>query len=308
LDKEQFDKDKRKQKILQDSILLASLNQRIKEERCLWYAGSTTVSELYYDQRKYMLPKNEEHEIPNLQGFEYYKGGIFEVRTDSIQSRTTVTSNYVDEFDWRNRHGRNWMTPPKEQDCNHCWVFCPVSVAESSVNLYFNQSIDYDLSEQHVASCSGGNNGICFDGNISTSVAFIANQGVVVESCFPYMGQDPPNIPCGNVCSNPLETVSFNNYSLIQKSVDNIKKAVIENGPVCGGLFSLHHFMSIIGFKTLKEGDNVYSGEQYPLTNMTIQPNSPYIGQTCWLFKNSMGTNWGDGGYAYIFTQDINNL
>jgi Pyruvate/2-oxoacid:ferredoxin oxidoreductase delta subunit len=217
LDKTQFDKDKRQLKCTQDSSLLASLNQRLKDEDFLWVAGPTSVSELYYDQRKDMLPKNTENEIPNLQGLEYYKGGVFEVLTDSVQNRATYTSNYVDEFIWRNRHGENWLTPAKTQQCTHCWVFCPVSVAESSVNLYFNQHIDYNLSEQHVASCSGGNIGYCNRGYISSSVSFIANQGVVPESCFPYAGQDPPITPCGNVCNNPTEIVSFYSYSSVQK-------------------------------------------------------------------------------------------
>lgn len=306
LDKDRFEKEKRQLKKVQDSVFLSSLNQRIKEEDFLWIAGATSISELYYDQRKDMLPKNTENEIPNLQGLEYYKGGVFEVLTDSVQNRTTYTSNYVDEFDWRNRHGENWLTPSKIQSCTHCWVFCPVSVAESSVNLYFNQHINYNLSEQHVASCSGGNLGYCDRGRISYSVSYIANQGVVLESCFPYAGQDPPATPCGNSCNNPSEVVSFNSYSSVQKNVDLIKKAVIENGPICGGIESLDHFMSIIGFKTLRAGDTLY--HNYQSNNYTIvQPNDPRIGQTAWLFKNSYGTGWGNNGCAYFLPQ-LNDL
>ena len=106
-DKYRFDKEKRELKQLQDSIILSALNRQIKMEHFLWIAGSTSVSELSFDERKDMLPKNKANEIPNLQGLEYYKGGVFEVLTDSVQDRMTYTSNYVDEFDWRKRHGEN---------------------------------------------------------------------------------------------------------------------------------------------------------------------------------------------------------
>ena len=305
-DKDQFDKDKRQLKSTQDSMILSALNQRIKEKNYLWVAGSTSVSELYYDQRKDMLPKNTENEIPNLQGLEYYKGGVFEVLSDSVQNRATYTSNYVDEFDWRKRHGENWLTPSKTQSCNHCWVYCPVSVAESSVNLYFNQHIDYDLSEQHVASCSGGNDGNCAGGRINSSVIYIANHGVVTENCFPYEGHDTPITPCDNVCSNPSEIISFNSYSTVQNIVDSIKKAVIVSGPICGGIESLWHFMPIVGFKTLKVGDTLFYNQLYDGYEI-IQPNDTRIGQTCWLFKNSKGTGWGHNGCAY-FLPELSDL
>ena len=309
LGKEQFDKDKRQLKNTHDSIMFVALNQRIKEEGFLWVAGATSVSELYFNQRKDMLPKNNMNEIPNLQGFEYYKGGLFEVLTDSdsVQYKTINTSNYVDEFDWRNRHGQNWLTPSKQQQCNHCWVFCPISVAESSVNLYYNQHIDYDLSEQHVASCSGGNGGNCDGGFINDALLFLVYQGVVKDNCFPYLGLDPPYAPCGDVCSNPEEIVSFNSSSSVSKTVDQIKKAVIENGPICSKISSLWHYMSIVGFKSLKTGDVIYDGSDTIMHNMTIQPNSQLIGQTCWLFKNSWGSGWGNNGSAYVFTA-LNNM
>ena len=305
LDKDRFEKEKRQLKKVQDSVFLSSLNQRIKEEDFLWIAGATSISELYYDQRKEMLPKNTENEIPNLQGLEYYKGGVFEVFTDSTQSRTTYTSNYVDEFDWRKRHGENWLTPSRTQDCNHCWVFCPISVAESSVNLYFNQHINYDLSEQHVASCNGQNQGNCLGSEITYSLSFLISQGVVLETCFPYQQGDFQTVPC-SFCGNPSETISFNSYDTVLNVVDSIKKAVIENGPICGGIESLWHYMPIVGFKTLKVGDTLFYNQGYNSYEI-IQPNDPRIGQTCWLFKNSKGVGWGNNGCAYFLPQ-LNDL
>ncbi len=305
LDRNLFDKEKSQLKLIQDSIIIASLNQRLRNESSLWFAGVTSISKLYYDQRKDILPKNTENETPNLQGFEYYIGGVFEILTDSARNYSNCESAYVDEFDWRNRHGENWITPVKNQSCNHCWVFCPTSVAESSMNLFYNQHIDYDLSEQHLASCSSGNLGECSGGRIAQSVHFLATQGVVNEDCFPYLGGDSGSVPCFSGCHNPTERISFNSYSSITNYVDNIKKAIILHGPICGGVSNLWHYMSIIGFKTLNEGDVVYNGTSN--YHYTIQSNNPYIGQTCWLFKNSFGIEWGEEGCAYVVT-DLSNL
>ena len=77
-------------------------------------------------------------------------------------------SPYPDQLDYRNFQGENWLTSVKSQDgCGSCWAFAAVGVLEGFINLYFNQQIDVDLSEQHLVSdccvdcgsCQGGGAG-----------------------------------------------------------------------------------------------------------------------------------------------------
>ena len=158
-----------------------------------------------------------------------------------------------------------------------CNPTCATSVAESSVNLYFNQHIDYDLSEQNVASCSGGNIGNCDGGYINSSIDYLISHGTVVEDCFPYEGEDVNDVPCSDICDNFNERISFQTYRSISKSIDNIKKSIILNGPICGGISNMWHFMSIIGFKKLKSGDIIYDGNGSSPISITIHNTSPYI-------------------------------
>ncbi len=300
----QFYEDRLLNKTIQDSTIIESINQRLKQENKIWIAGNTSLLQMPYDERKSMLPKNENDEIPNLQGLEYYIGGVFDLQPYNFNNREQ--SSYVDDFDWRNRHGQDWTTVVKNQStCTSCWAFAPISAAENVINLYFNQHIDYDLSEQEVLSCS--NAGGCQNGGyMPTAINYIASHGVVLEDCFPYVNS---KVPCNNICSSPIENVMFSNYTNINSGMDSIKQTIINNGSICIRVANLWHYMAVCGFKLLKVGDIVYNGTgaTLPYSTITIGANSPYVGQNCWLFKNSWGLSWGDNGFGYIITNN-NNL
>ena len=111
--KDRFYAAKDLQKHRQDSILVNSVNKRIANDSMIWIAGNTSISNMFYDERKNILPKNSNNEIPNLQGLEYYTGGVFVVYSDLTTNLRNETSDYVDDFDWRDRHGTSWITPSK---------------------------------------------------------------------------------------------------------------------------------------------------------------------------------------------------
>ena len=296
----QFYNEKLLNKTIQDSIILECINHRLRQENKIWVAGNTSLLQMTYDQRKAILSKNENNEIPNLQGFEYYIGGVFDLQPYDFDNRER--SSYVDDFDWRDRHGQDWTTVVKNQTtCGSCWAFAPISAAENVINLYFNRHLDYDLSEQQILSCSNGGN--CNSGHMPIAVNYLLNSGIVSENCFPYVNS---KVPCDNICSNPNEHIAFSNAPSVSIGIDNIKQAIINSGSICISVDNIRHSMAVCGFKLLKTGDVVYDGTGATLPNsttITIGPNSPYIGQNCWLFKNSWGSGWGDEGFGYVITR-----
>jgi C1A family cysteine protease len=280
-------------KSAQDSSKIALINEQIKKQGLKWIAGETSISRLAYEEKKKMFGGIN---VPNLQGAEYYRGGIFKINSNKALSSATgniVSSSLIETFDWRNRHNANnpgspyydgdqtgsgWLTPVKSQgSCGDCWAFSAVGATESCVNLYFNQHLDLDLSEEELLSCGFGS---CGGGLINRGMDYIINNGIVDEGCFPYSASKES---CDNKCSNPtdhikIEGIAPKEYEGI-KGEENLKTALIGFGPLACGVLSWNHGMTLVGFD-----------------------KDPEDGQTIWIFKNSYGTYWGQNGYAYIKT------
>ncbi len=247
-------------------------------------------------------------------GFEYYADGIFSLENFDLKEnnalKSATTSNYVSEFDWRNRHGQNWNTSVKNQgSCGSCWAFTAVAVTEAMTNIYYNNSnIDLNLSEQDVLSCS--NAGSCSGGTTEGALRYIRDYGVVNESCFPYVAA---KVPCSNKCQSPSETIQITSIQTGISGYDNIKSALINYGPLGSGFwFSTGggHAMELCGYNTISIGDIIrYANNNGYGFDSTIQAGSSLIGQLYWIFKNSYGTTGRpNNGYMYLFLNDPSDL
>ncbi|MCK5839800.1 MAG: PKD domain-containing protein, partial [Bacteroidales bacterium] len=238
-------------------------------------------------------------------GFEYYFGGV--IKTEASTS-TRETSLMVDNWDWRERHGQNWVTPVTNQGgCGSCWAFAATGATEALVNLYFNQILNLDLAEQDVLSCSGA--GDCGGGYPYIALNYITSTGVVDEGAFPYTATDQN---CSNKGDNPTELIKIGGRidfgsGAWPKTEDNLKSMIIEKGPISGGLYDWSHAMVLPGYMVVEEGDHFY----YRDLNLarywkTVVAGDPLIGTTVWIFKNSWGAGWGDNGYVYVETPITN--
>jgi PKD repeat protein len=293
---------KREKKREQNLDKIDRLNKNLQVKRLGWVAGPTDVSEMSYSERKKLFGQST---FPA--GFEFYSGGVISTGSESTEGtplKSASSSMYVDNWDWRNRHGVNWMTPAATQgSCGACWSFAAVGATEALVNLFFNQQLNLDLSEQDLLSCSGGGN--CNGGYPSTALNYITKTGVVDEAAFPYSGTTEP---CSNKSSTPAERIKISGKidfgsSAYPKTEDVLKQMLIELGPVSGGLYDWSHAMTLAGYQVVKEGDTIFFRD----TDLkrywkTVKADDPLIGKTVWIFKNSWGTKFGDEGYVYVET------
>jgi C1A family cysteine protease len=305
-----------------------------------WIAGHTSVSNLSYSDKKKLFTTPDGQpvaDLPDLQGFEYYKGGIFTVKSDkSVTKSVSVASNIIvpDSFDWRNVNGENWVTPVKDQGgVGTCWAFSRVGVLEAQINLYFNKQLNVDLSEQTLADCESGLGPIpelsrlnsecipaaevaCGDNIIPNRVCSNKNTLFVDEQCNPYVqryshSRENPSGNCtlDNICSdwkmrNWQISDYLNGYFLECPSSSSLNPDFNE--------VALKKFLITRGPLDMALGTwgHAMALVGYKKDNSVYDPNWPDmpIGGTDWVFKNSWGADWGDHGYAVMFGVSLDDL
>lgn len=304
----------------QNDAIVSKLNANLAERGMTWRAGTTFISSLSYEEKKTLFGTDT---LPNLYGIEYYKGGIYVMPDYEFSKEKNSNSEYVDSFDWRNRHGKNWLTPVKAQgSCGNCWAMAPIDHVESYINLYYNRLLNYDLSEQEIVSCSyeypslfNMNNGGCEGAPSSGAYKYIKLKGVVTEDCLPYgdfyynttrrVDQDMYTlVHYRDKCKSPSEIIRIEEFHKIEIvfSEDSIKSLVMKQ-PMTFGLQFTHngksgaHCMLMTGFKKIHTGDSIC--KDY-LSDNIIQAPVEMDGTTAYIVKNSWGEDWGDNGYGYL--------
>jgi len=290
---------------------LAKIKQKIKDDNLPWFAGETNISKLSYAEKKAIMGDG----IDNMQGIEYYKGGVFvisgtsgdesketQTAVSTVATTTEAPSAFVKEFSWRNRHGESWITPAKSQRGNTCWAFATASSIEQMVNMYYNDpTIDLDLSEQQLVSCSGGGS-YAHGGNPYRTYPYTKTTGIVNEGCFEFVG----DTDCDGLCLNPQETIIHEDSEGVSNQLDSIKAAIIHR-PLAADIRVWSHAINLIGYKELSEGDVIHTIDNtYP--DYVVEKKDDLIGKTVWEIKNSWGTTdytepggWGVDGCGFVY-------
>ena len=199
-------------------------------------------------------------------------------------------------FDWRDYNG---CTPIRNQaGCGSFWAFSAIGAMESAILIADGTS--EDLSEQWLVSCTGA--GSCSGGWHTSAFNYLrcngsldpcGDGGAVLESDFPYIAS---NAPCNCPYPHPYYLVSWTSLGSGVASVNQIKQAIFDHGPVSvcvhvnsafsaytGGVFNdcensepINHAVVLVGWDNTQGTNGV------------------------WILRNSWGPGWGDNGYMLI--------
>ena len=212
-----------------------------------------------------------------------------------------VTSMLPESYDWRDNNG---VTPIKNQgNCGSCWAFGTVGILESAIKIETGSTVD--LSEQWLVSCNkdgwGCNGGWWAHKYHAGTVGKCSGTGAVLEANFPY---DASNKPCNGPYQHSYLLVDSNqdgsSWKFVGKqnsvpSVDQIKQAIYDNGPVAVAIYVDSAFQAYTGgvFNSNKDGRVNHAV-------ILVGWDDTQGKDGVWLLKNSWGTNWGENGYMRI--------
>jgi hypothetical protein len=258
---------------------IARINKEIKRLGLNWEAGMTSLTPLSPEERRmrngYFVPFYDDPE--NLE----------------IMEPKTGFPNY---WNWNDRNGQTIMTTVKDQgNCGSCWAFGTCGVAESVWHLQQNSLSSTahtgpNLSEQELVSCSTA--GDCSGGYVSQACIYVRDNGVVSESCFPYVASE---VAC-NRCSNYQNVLSkIGSWAWITTSTVNenaIKQALQTYGPLIATMQVYTDFYSYVSGVWAPTG--TFDGDHCIIL---VGWNDAL---NCWICKNSWGTGWGMSGYFMI--------
>jgi hypothetical protein len=252
------------------------MNINIQAKGWNWTADDNDIVSKYYTD-KCIIFSNGRY---NLQGFDYYQRGVFKYFS-CHENLPDSNSLLPKSFDWRSKHDATtpgskydfgpdgWITPLNQVQgsCGSCWVFGSVSTVEAIINLFYNDSLNYDLSQQDVLCNAIGD---CNGGSAYYALGYIASHGVIEEGCLAYHGYDSTSSKCqDSLCSEPLSNIRITSQIVLQNITtdDSLKLKLLKYGPLTIGYEPDTHLMCLIGY----EVDETYL--------------------THWIFKNSWVKN-----------------
>jgi C1A family cysteine protease len=217
---------------------------------------------------------------------------------DPLPPKEEFMGRAPSSWDWRNKDGKDWTTPIKDQgNCGSCYAFGSYAAMESCIKIKSNKpNLSIDLSEQFMVSCGkewvSGIYG-CNGAQLDPIFQFIETYGAIPESCFPYTSWSGSVPPCSNKCSNWEDLqIYIDNWGSVSSSQSSIKNALIQYGPLPTKMSVYVNFYDYSGGIYEPSG----SLQGYHLVAIVGYNDNPGY----WICKNSWGKDWGENGWFRI--------
>lgn len=275
-------------------IDVSFVNQKIQQQsqqkgKPLWVAGDSWVNDLSVSQAKALL------------GAEVQKNDVEFIHPDSF----VQSLGMPDSIDWRQKDGRNWVSPIMNQGaCGSCVAFASIATLETQLNISsLVPNLNMQLSPQHLFACGGG---YCsFGWRPEPAAKQLMKVGVVDEACMPYeSGATGEDVSCRSVCSEASKRVvkisDYNKPTWLFKSINKVKKALLK-GPLVTTMTVYEDFMVYKSGVYKHVAGNSLGGHAVSLVGYDDVKQA-------FLIRNSWGVEWGDKGFVYISYEDTSGI
>lgn len=202
----------------------------------------------------------------------------------------------------------NYVSPVKNQgSCGACYAFGTAADMES--RLMVDGHGVFDLSENNIKECNY-QDASCAGGNQYMTISYLTRNGVVLETCDPYVAA---NMACNSSCAvqfTVLEWLELSGNTV--PPTDDLKQHILDYGPVHTTVYAGNGDAWQTTFNNYNgTGALYYTGNETPNHSVFLVGWDDEIahagGTGAWIVKNSWGTSWGgdcgfggSNGYFYI--------
>jgi C1A family cysteine protease len=272
------------------AINVQQLNQKLAKTNAEWVAKDNWLNQLPKADLKRMMGLRS---VPTAE--------VEFVSPDNFSTKAGLP----DAFDWRNKDGKNWVSPMLNQaNCGSCVAFAAVGVMETQLNISSSfAGLNLRLSPQNLFSCGGG---ACDYGWFPGAAAnHLMTKGIPDEACMPYtsgaLGQD---VSCKNSCadtsSRSHKIASYKTPNRSLTSVASVKQA-LQKGPVMTTLTVYEDFVAYAGGVYKHVSGSALGGHAISIVGYDDI-------QGAFVIRNSWGEDWGEKGFGRVSYDDISGV
>jgi C1A family cysteine protease len=270
-------------------VNVQSLNQKLQKTGAGWVAKDNWLNHLSKSEARRMMGLKD---TPAAD-------------VDFVAPKNLLKSAVPVTLDWRNKDGKNWVSPILNQgNCGSCVAFAAIGVMETQLNISSAfPALNMRLSAQNLFACGGG---ACGWGWVPSAAAnYLMKSGVTDEACMPYTsGASGEDVACESRCADSTQrTVKISNYSTPSFTLMDVDavKAALQKGPVITTLTVYADFMTYAGGVYKHASGDYLGGHAVSIVGYDDTTQS-------YIIRNSWGEDWGEQGFGHVAYTDTSGV